>query len=386
MTTARLPSRLATPAGWLEAADPGAVRRRQGARAAMAALCAWITIRLVPAQLPPRQWLAVSIFCVAASFVCSLAVADPRRRDRAITLAAAAVVLALGAALAAAIGGLYGLTWGVLLVLVFLTFEARRGGLRSGELALVGTMGLYFASSAGVGPGNVTWFIVGAAVGVAWVAAWSFVLLPYDPAGAVTSAARAFSHRAAALVATVEERLGGANGSRDAGEPDRELQVAMRRIRVGRMVIENQFPGALAPGGWTRARLDALQGALYEAELGLGVLVDAVADPSAVASIPADLRIELVGLLDAMRSSLLDITDAEPVQRLEERAERLREAARAMVRPSSGAGRDDDAPPLPAWVASVVRLALGARRVARALDTVRALREAPHDVAAGGAP
>ena len=374
---------------WLETEDPGAVRRLRGIRAALATLCTWLTLRAligIVADPPPAT---VAFFGVVACFVCSLAIADPRRRDRIVALAGSAVVLGLGAALAALAARPSWLMAVVLLGLVFLTFAARRRSLLTAELALVATMGVYFADVAGVRLANVAWFAGGAAIGVGWVAAWQLVLLPYDPARAIIAAGRAFAHRAADLVAAVELVLGepgdaGAPAAAEARDLLPNLERRMERVRASRLVIESQFPGALAPRSWTRERLQLLQVSFYEAELGLRHLVDACGDPAALAAIPADVRGELRRLLDALQTSLRNVSDVESLRRLEQRSEDLRAVARDRAQRATTSPRPED--PLPPWVGAAIGLARGSRQIARAIATVGGLQAQRPDPPPGAAP
>jgi hypothetical protein len=383
-------SLMASFRGWLETSDPGAVRRRRGLRAALAALSVWVTLRAILGIVPDPPPPTVAFFGVVASFVCSLAIADPRRRDRVLTLAGSAAVLGLAAALAAVARQPSWLASVVLLGLVFLSFAARRRSLRTAELAIIATMGLYFADVSHVRVADVPWFAAAAAIGVCSVAAWQLVLIPYDPAGAIVAAGRAFAHRAADLVAVIEGVVGDGRGAAsdriagDAGDgavtppPDvgadvvARLEQRMRQVRASRLVIESQFPGALAPTGWTRDRLQVLQVAFFEAELGLRLLVDACGDPAALDAIPVEIRDELHDLLDALVASLRNASDIESMRRLEQRSETLREGASDYAQRVSPAWQPG-APP-PPWIGAAVRLARGSRQVARALATVRGLQ------------
>jgi hypothetical protein len=375
--------------GWLETEDPGAVRRRRGARAALATLCAWLTLRAITGIVADPPPLTVAFYGVVACFVCSLAIADPRRRDRIVALAGSAVALGFAAALAAGAGRPSGVSALVLLGLVFLTFAARRRSLLTAELALVATMGVYFADVSDVRVVDVPWFAAAAAIGVGWVAAWQLLLLPYDPAAAIVAAGRAFAHRAADLVVAVEQVLGGpatdaaSAGPAASGAPLPKLERRMVQVRASRLVIESQFPGALAPRSWTRDRLQLLQVAFYEAELGLRLLVDACGDPDALAAIPADIRGELRRLLDALQDSLRSVSDEASMRRLEQRSDELRDGAREHAR-GAAVSREPGDPP-PSWVEAAIRLARGSRQVARAIATVQGLQAPQRDAAAGSA-
>ena len=191
----------------LDAPDPGALRRYQGARAALAALTAWLTAHLVIVWLADRPMPAVGLFAVAICFINALVIVDARRTERQWTqvLSAAISVLALLVA-----GLLHGSAWlypAVLLVLIFASYVVRRPGLRPGELLLVLTMSLYFAEGSGVGWSNLAWYVFAVAIGVVSLWLWQFVLLPYDPQRSLRKGIRSLYHATAATVAAVAVAL-----------------------------------------------------------------------------------------------------------------------------------------------------------------------------------
>ncbi len=193
--------------GWFEATDPAAVRRRQGARAASAALCTWLTVREVTTSVSDRPQTAAVLFGVVACFVVSIVIADPRRRDRLVTTALGAALSIVMVVLAAYTSHVPFVQKLLLLVLVFVSFAARRFGLRAGELAMLAVMTLYFATSSAVSPGNIGWFAFATTVGVLWLAVWQYVLIPYDPRRSLEQAATAFYRRAGELVGDVGTRV-----------------------------------------------------------------------------------------------------------------------------------------------------------------------------------
>ena len=278
---------------WFDAADPGAVRRMHGARVVMAALATFVTLEGAQTLLGEPRITGAVTYGVFAAFVGGLTISDQRRRDRAMTLALSVPALAAAATLAALTEPVPALPAVVLLVLVFFAFAARRAGLRAGELALITTTGMYFATGTGMTFADLPVFVAAAAVGVAWLAAWQFVLLPYDPARSIRSATRAYADRIAGIVARVSALVGdphpGGTGS-SSGLPTSSadgLARELRRAQLTRRVVEAQFPGARAPGGWTSYELTRMQVALYDAELGASQMVDGCSDRDALATIKA---------------------------------------------------------------------------------------------------
>ncbi len=373
MTERFVPSALGT---WLEAADPGAVRRERGAQATLAAVSTWLTLRLLIGAVAGHLMPQVSLFGVTACFVCALVVADPRRTDRAVTFLCSALVFAAVATLAALIAGLDLLVPAMLLVFVFLTFAVRRRGLRAGELALVATMGLYFAGANGVTTDDLPWFVAASAIGVAWLAAWQLVLLPYDPRRSIASAGRAFSRRSGDLVATCAGIVRRASDPAGLAALEPELRRRRRQVRLSREVIESQFPGVLAPRGWTHERVRKLNVTLYDAELGLGQIADACTQPAALAAIPADLGAALLRVLDTLSATLRDPAAAAAFAVLQQEAANLRDQVRMLAQGAIDRGVTVAATRPPEWVPAAIRMAGGLRQVAQSVGRARALLDA----------
>ena len=375
---------------WLDAADPGAIRRTQGARTVMAALATLLTLRALPAfGLDPAAG-SVS-YGVLAVFFCGMAIVDPLRRDRAITLGWAVGAFAAAALLAGLTEPIRFLPSILLLVLIALVFLARRAGRRASELAVLLAMGTYFADGGNVTLTTLPWFVAAATIGVAWFAVVLLVVLPYDPVRAIRGATRAYGARIADVVASaaaaVREPLadgsapGTATESAAADVTAGSLARRLRLTKLTRRVMEAQLPGARAPGGWTADQVKRLQIALFEAELGATQLVDGCEDRLALAAMPVEIRLALAAALDAIAAALEDIGDPAVVETLAERVDDLRDQVmEAMVGRAAGGARpvegaDADASPVP-WIAAGLRIANGGRRVARAIATARRLQAA----------
>jgi hypothetical protein len=345
----------------------------------LAAIATFLTLEGVQAVLGGQRVAGLVVYGVLAAFICALVVTDPRRRDRAISLTWSVPALAVAASLAALSEPIRLLPSLVLLVLIFLAFAARRAGLRAGELAVVTTMGTYFASSVGPSLADVPWLAAAAGVGVAWLALWELALLPYDPVRSIRRAARAYAARVATVVSGVAALLAVPDGE-NTGEPARagasdaagRLARELRLAQLTRRVIEAQFPGARAPGGWSSKELTRLQVALYEAELGAGQMMEGCADPGALVSMPTPIRVALATTLGAIAEALGDVLDERRMEVLAERADELRDRVGEAVDEVRNTDAAGQAAP-PEWVVAGLRIANGGRRVARAIAAVRAL-------------
>lgn len=352
--------------GWFEATDPAAVRRRQGARAASAALCTWLTVREVTTSVSDRPQTAAVLFGVVACFVVSIVIADPRRRDRLVTTALGAALSIVMVVLAAYTSHVPFVQKLLLLVLVFVSFAARRFGLRAGELAMLAVMTLYFATSSAVSPGNIGWFAFATTVGVLWLAVWQYVLIPYDPRRSLEQAATAFYRRAGELVGDVGTRVRELGGDPPTDRlPDR-LQQRLQLVGVSRRVLESQFPGTLAPTGWTRSGLSQMQLTMYSAEQGLGQMVSAVSTTDGPMSLQPQVADLAATALDALRAALVD--GAQPGA-MRELAARTADALGQIQQLQPSASSFESA----ARATRAIELVSGAQRVARSVATAREL-------------
>ena len=151
--------RLRAVAAWFDAADPAAVRRRQGTRATLAALCTWLSMRGLATLISGHARPAPVLYGVVACFVGALVIADPKRSDRLATMALGAAANIAAIAVAAALHGQPRVRYLVLLALMYASFAVRRYGLRAGEVALIATMAMYFAGSSGVRIDELGWFV-----------------------------------------------------------------------------------------------------------------------------------------------------------------------------------------------------------------------------------
>ena len=357
----------------IDAADPGALRRYHAARTALAAVTAWLTMHIIVTQFAGRPLPAAGLFTVTICFICALVVADARRAERQLTLLLSIAIFALAlllASLVSSTGWLYPI---VLLALIFGSYAARRWGMRPGELLLLLTMGLYFAQNARVGWANIGWFLLAAAIGVASLWLWQFIILPYNPVQALRACVRSFYDQAAAIV----EHVGAGLEQAPAGEAVwvKDLQRRLRQVRLSRHAIESQFPGALAPDGWTAGQMRELSVALYTAEQGLAQLVEFAANRAQLAGAPAEVRTLLADGLQALHTALLE-GGAEGIQHLADASAALRAYVRDHAETALTARQASPNGELAPWVSTALRLVNGSYQVARSIGQVRALAAA----------
>ena len=374
----------------IDATDPGALRRYHAARTALAAVTAWLSMRLIVAQFAGKPMPAAGLFAVTICFICALVVVDARRTERQLTLLLSVAIFALALLLASLLNAA-GLWFSplVLLALIFGSYAARRWGLRPGELLLLLTMGFYFAQNARVSWESVGWFTLAAAMGVVSLWLWQFVILPYNPVQALRACVRSFYDRAAGIVDQIGAGLEQAPADEAAWVKD--LQRRVKHVRLNRRAIESQFPGALAPDGWTAAQMRELGVALYTAEQGLAQLVEGAATGTQLAGAPAEVRTLLAGGLRALHGALLE-GSADSMQRLADESAALREYVRGQAGAAAAAKQDGPNGAAAPWVGEALRIVNGSYQVARSISQVRALaaaNQAPPKLdgsAAAGAP
>jgi uncharacterized membrane protein YccC len=368
--------RLSALGDWLDAADPGALRRHHAGRTALASLTAWVTIHLAILWLAGRPMPGVGLYAVTVCFIDALIIVDARRAERRLTLLLSLLMFALALLLATLMQGLGWLYLAVLLGLIFGSYAIRRRGLRPGELVLVLTMGLYFAEGSRVTWANLAWFSLATFAGVGSLWLWQFVLLPYDPTRSLHDSIRAFYLSAASVVGAVATELDDRNGAMS----DEDLPRRLRRVKLSRRAIESQFPGVLAPGGWTQAEIGQMQLALYATERGLTQMVEGASERSALAEMRAELRAAIGRSISSLQEALRTASP-ESMQALAGESATLQTQVRAMARSASGEARQETDGPLAPWIVTALRLIGGSHEVARSAGRVRSL--AAHEDAAG---
>ncbi len=376
---------------WLHVADPGGSRRRDALRAVATTLTSWLVMRALLPILAGHSMPAVTLFAVTVSFITVLVVSDPRRRDRRVTLVMGGAVFALGVLLAAIFHGVGWVFPPLLLGLIYFAFAARRWGLRAGQLALLGVMGLYFAQGSGASWGNVRWYLLAVLIGVSSLWLWQFVLLPYDPVRSLRQTIRAFFAEVGGGVAGIADLI--ESPPSDTAYAVERLTKRLNDIKRTRSVIERQFPGVLAPGSWDKGDIGKLQVALYGAELGFGRLHEG-ARASVSERLPAGLSAELVQVLRSLQEALV-AGDAAGLQALADQGalfqERIRDNAMVFGRGNRDSLPEADGGELlqrPPWIEGALKLAGGTWQIGRAMGQVHALnvKEAHGTPPEAGAP
>ena len=355
----------------LDAADPGAVRRYHAARAALAALTAWLALHLVFLEIIHRPMPAAGLFAVVVCFVNALIIADPRRAERQRTLALSFAATALGLIIASLLHGTGWPALAALLVLIFASYAVRPRGPRAGELVLVLTMSLYFAEGSGVTWSGLPWFLLAAATGVASFWLWQFVLLPYDPRRSLRSSIRSLYRATADAVAAVVVALESAPTPADALTM-REGPAATSQTSEAQPPGHRRqpSPACSAPGAGAQAQVARLQVALYNTEQGLALMVEGAAQRSDLSQVPAKIRAPLLRGLRSLGEALAGGGIAS-MQALAAESAGLRAEVRAYARTALGREARDPHAPLAPWVATALRLVGGSTQLAQSAGQVR---------------
>jgi hypothetical protein len=154
-------------AGRLELVDPGFVRSRRGLRAVCATVLAWATMLAITAAFDVDEPLRITLFAAGAAFEGALLAPDPQPQDRLRTLGWAAVVATVQLSLIAAWAAV-----ALLVLLMFSSYALRAWSPRVASLALMGAITVYVTGGGHITVGRIGWFVLAAAVGFGWLAAW----------------------------------------------------------------------------------------------------------------------------------------------------------------------------------------------------------------------
>jgi uncharacterized membrane protein YgaE (UPF0421/DUF939 family) len=324
---------------------------------------------------------AVVLFGVAVCFIAALVIADPGRHRRQVTMILGSAVLAASAIAVGYIGPGSVAASVALLALIFASFATRRWGLRAGELTMLATMGWYFGGNFGSTSDRWGWYLLAVVVAIGWLAVWQFVILSYRPERSLEAAVGSFARLSSDLVLTVDEALW---SSRDVDRSDHGDRLASkaRQIEMTRKVIEGQFPGVLAPRGWTPPRVERLHLGLLEVEGGLAQLVRAMGGDG-FRDVPHNVAASSSRLLQTL-ATWLSAPGGEAAETFDRDVAALRRLA-ASDEYVSVVSADEPAT-APDWLASVVRTARGCARVARAIDQIRQAHDESVQEAAGTPP
>jgi hypothetical protein len=293
----------------LEVFDPGFVRSRRGVRAVCATVLAWATMLAVTSAFDVADPFRITLFAAGAAFEGALLAPDPQPRDRVRTLGWASVVAAV--AIVGTIWLSQMATWAaatLLVLLMFSSYALRPWSARLASLALMGAITVYVTGAGHIAVGRIGWFALALVVGFAWLAVWETVILPDDPLRSLDSSVRAFSRRAADVVADVVDSL---NTARDGTPSDRArtaLCKSLERVRSCRSAVERQFPGAVARN-LSQHDVDRLRVALHSAQKGLDDMAGQAEHPSWMRSLPDEIRWSITSTLDGLADALRD--DAE---------------------------------------------------------------------------
>ena len=251
---------------WFAARDPGYLRLHAAARVTAAALTTVLVTTILMSTLSDQRAKGAALFAMLVTFFCLQMVNDAQPRARRYSMALAVVPVAAAITLEALVSGLLALQVGALVTFLFLSYYARRYGVRAGELTLLAVLVFYFALRFQVTAANLWIFLMVAAVGVASALLFMFLLMPYRPRHALRQAIVAFYERAAEIVAHLGRNLEQVPEAQD----ETKLRTSLRQLRATRRVIESLTLAAVSPEERTSELLARLQLDLYNAEQAAG--------------------------------------------------------------------------------------------------------------------
>jgi uncharacterized membrane protein YccC len=362
---------MTTLINWLKTIDPGWLRLEQSIKGALAYISATlVTAMLISAWAPPSAASAV-VYSLLMAFMSFMAVNETHPAERRITL----LLTAIPSVLAPFVVGLVQpsglLNYGLLLLLMFLSYYFRRFGLRAAELALVTVFAYYFSMLFGATWATAPWFALGAVVAILSAYLWQFIIRPFDPQRYLERAVGAFEQNAAEVVAALAQSLSSPLAISDA-------QVALKHVHASRKIIEQQLAGVSGLPNWPPQRLAQVRLQLFDTEQGLQRMVEATQTLAPqMNQLPGGLRDALAASLAALKDALARLGAPEPMAALERTRATLVEEARH--------ARDD----LEAVKPELLRIGIGGAQVVRAMQAVHELVEqsrAPAGAAGQPAP
>ena len=288
----------------LEVFDPGFVRSRRGARAACATVLAWATMAAVTSVCDVADPLRITLFAAGAAFEGALLAPDPQPKDRVRTLGWAAVVSA--AAVVAVVLLTQFAVWmaaALLVLLMFSSYALRTWSPRVASLALIAAITVYVTGAGYITVGRIVWFVLAAAIGLAWLAVWETLILPDDPLRSLRRSVEAFSRRAADAVAGAVDVL-----HAPSDRARKALRKKLDRVESCRSAIESQFPGTVTRG-FSQQHVDRLRVALHAAQRGLEDVAEQVMVPNWTRALPDELANSIIETLEALAVALRDDVD-----------------------------------------------------------------------------
>jgi len=346
---------------WFGARDPAYLRLYAAARVTAAALTTVLAAGVLLGPLTGQRVLSAQLLAMLVTFFTLQMVNDARPRERRLSMLLALVPVAAGITLVALGSDLPILHVIALAGLLFVSFWARRYGVRTGELMLIGVMVYYFALRFRVTPAVLWIYLVAAAAGLTSALLFMFVIMPYRPQHSLRQAIAAFYERAAEIVSRL-----GKNLEQDADVQDEtSLRASLRQLRATRRVIESLTIAAVSPEEWTGELLARLQLDLYNAEQALDVMVvGAVRLGPVRKALPDEVRIRLAAGLGALRASLRErVSTASAAAAAATELERFR----AQFGASAARGASAES----TWIAPALAMAAAGARLGQAAKSTR---------------
>jgi len=349
---------------WFGARDPAYLRLYAAARVTAAALTTVLAAGVLLGPLTGQRVLSAQLLAMLVTFFTLQMVNDARPRERRLSMLLALVPVAAGITLVALGSDLPILHVIALAGLLFVSFWARRYGVRTGELMLIGVMVYYFALRFRVTPAVLWIYLVAATAGLASALLFMFVIMPYRPQHSLRQAIAAFYERAAEIVSRL-----GKNLEQDADVQDEtSLRASLRQLRATRRVIESLTIAAVSPEEWTGELLARLQLDLYNAEQALDVMVEGAVRLGPVRkALPDEVRIRLAAGLGALRDSLRErVSPASAAAAAATELERFREQFGASAASAArGASAEST------WIAPALAMAAAGARLGQAAKSTR---------------
>jgi hypothetical protein len=292
------------------AGDPGLLRLRKAGRTALAAGASAIAAHYLLSMFAPGQPLTVTLLAGMVAYVANFAVNDTGQRSQFVTTLLILVPVPPAIALVVLLSGSLLLINGALLVIVFCAFYLRRFGQRFVGLGTITFVIFYFADLVHAKQAQLVPMVGATVLGVAIAVVVRFVLFHERPLRTLQRSIDAFIAR---LALSLDTLLAGVGDGVLSGHEQQTFDGHLLALRREVAALDGQLDD-LTLEQQRSLDTDALRLSLFDAELALDALADAVRQLAQARPPPSELEYEtLRRLLAAARDAVRGETTAAPL-------------------------------------------------------------------------
>lgn len=255
------------------ASDPG-LNRLSSAGRAVTAVGSTLGVEYLLTMATGAPALVPMLLGAVVSMIASFGAFDPTRTGKAITLVCLPLFLLAGMGVAVIVDGERLRSLLVFVAVMFVAVFIRRFGPRFFIGGMGGFIGYFFALFLRLTPTQLPAVAVAVAVAIAWVMLLTLVLLPVRNDRVLRRMIRAYEARLIAVGVAAEDLLGTAPAGREHHRAEARLHSRLVRVNEAALITDGQLgaPGAVPDDDVAQT----VRGALFDGELAVAALVDAV--------------------------------------------------------------------------------------------------------------